>query len=388
MKTITLIDTDRNLNLPSWQAGPAEFGGTARGYSIRKETLHGGVREGVEVVEVDNGSFRFTVIPTRGMGIWKGWLGDLEVGWKSPVRGPVHPQFVAVNEPGGLGWLDGFDELLVRCGLVSNGAPDFDPTTGRLLYPLHGKIANKPAHHVEVAVDGETGEICVTGVVEEARFHFEKLRLTSTIRTKVGEPGFRIIDQVTNLGGNTAGMQLLYHTNFGQPILDPGATVVVPLKTMMPFNATAAESVQEWDRYPAAQRGYVERCYFFELVAGDDGRTHVLLKNAASTQGVSLRYPVQQLPCFTIWKNAVPASDGYVTGLEPATNFPNPRSYEASQQRVVNLEPGETRQFEVALEVHPDAASVSTAEQAVQRIQRQVEPHIFDGPQPGWCRQM
>ena len=29
-------------------------------------------------------------------------------------------------DPGGLGWLEGFDELFVRCGLDSNGPPLFD----------------------------------------------------------------------------------------------------------------------------------------------------------------------------------------------------------------------------------------------------------------------
>ena len=38
-----------------------------------------------------------------------------------------------MGEPSGLGWLDGFDELLVRCGLESNGAPEFD-ADGRVVY--------------------------------------------------------------------------------------------------------------------------------------------------------------------------------------------------------------------------------------------------------------
>ena len=83
------------------------------------------MREGVDTIEVDNGKFRFVVVPTRGMGLWKGWLGKTEIGWQSPVKGPVHPQFVPLTDPSGLGWLEGFDELMCRCGLESNGAPDF-----------------------------------------------------------------------------------------------------------------------------------------------------------------------------------------------------------------------------------------------------------------------
>ena len=66
------------------------------------------------------------MLPDRGLGIWKIMAGGVELGWQSPVHGPVHPRFVPLAEPSGLGWLDGFDELVARCGLVSNGAPDFD----------------------------------------------------------------------------------------------------------------------------------------------------------------------------------------------------------------------------------------------------------------------
>ena len=110
----------------------------------------------MDVIEVRHGEFRFTVVPTRGMGIWRAALGDLALGWKSPVHGPVHPAFVHTERADGLGWIDGFDELLVRCGLESNGAPEFLPD-GRLRYGLHGKIANIPAHKVEVAIDGDAG---------------------------------------------------------------------------------------------------------------------------------------------------------------------------------------------------------------------------------------
>ena len=93
------------------------------------------------------------------MGLWKAWLGEqLTLGWKSPVRGPVHPNFVPLMEPSGLGWLDGFDELLCRCGAESNGAPDFTEQ-GALTFPLHGRLANRPAHFVEVAVDGDEIQI-------------------------------------------------------------------------------------------------------------------------------------------------------------------------------------------------------------------------------------
>ena len=80
------------------------------------------------------------------------------------------------------------------------------------------------------------------------------------------------------------------------------------------------------------------------------------------------------------------AADGYVTGLEPGTNFPNPRSFEGQQGRVVKLGPGETVKFEVELDVHGDAAAVATAEAAVKKIQSRGEPKVFTKPEQGWTK--
>ena len=113
----------------------------------------------------------------------------MPLGWQSPVKGPVHPAFfVPLSEP--LGFLQGFDEFLCRCGLESNEAPEFD-AQGRLRDGLHGKIANLPADQVQVAIDGDSGEITVSGTVDEAGPFGVKLRLHTSISTHVGENGFR-----------------------------------------------------------------------------------------------------------------------------------------------------------------------------------------------------
>ena len=154
----------------------------------------------------------------------------------------------------------------------------------------------------------------------------------------------------------------------------------------VPRDPRAAEGIGKWDTYPNEQAGFKEQVYFFELAADSRGMTEVLLKNAHGTSGVSLRYAKKQLPCFTLWKNTPMAADGYVTGLEPGTNFPNPRSFESEHDRVVKLAPGESVRFEVELAVHGDAAAVSTAEQAVAKLQSGTKPQIFEKPQADWTK--
>ena len=382
-KTWTLTDVDNDVYLDEIDLCPDDVEGTAGGYSVHKRTLRGGLRDGVDVIKVDNGRFRFTVLPTRGMGLWRGSLDDVRLGWKSPVRGPVNPSFVNIAEPSGLGWLNGFDEFLVRCGLESNGAPVFDEN-GALIYPLHGKIANCPAHKTEVTIDGDTGEISVTGVVDESRLFFNKLRLTTTYTTKPGQPGVTVTDTVSNFSAEPSELQLLYHINFGSPLLDPESKLVAPVVKVAPRDNYAAQCIDAWDTYDPEMPGSSEICNFFELAADADGQTRVLLHNAAGNQGASLQFNKNQLPCFTQWKNRQAVADGFVTGLEPATNFPNPRPFEEEKGRVIVLQPGESRDFQITIEAHESAAKVEAARAEIAKLAEAADIKVLQKPNADW----
>jgi len=374
----------RDLHVDRFKIDDDDVKGTPRGWSVRKRTLRGGRRDGVDVIEIDNGAVEITVVPSRGMGIWQVITGDDRLGWQAPIRGPVHPREVNLGEPGGLGWLDGFDELLVRCGLESNGAPEFDKD-GRLQYPLHGKIANQPSDEVTVTVDRDAGEIRVSGVVDEVRFHSLKVRLHATLVTRFGEAGFRIQDQVENLSASPAEVQMLYHFNVGVPLLDAGSQLVAPSSTVVPRNAHAAEGIGSYTDYRAEEAGYEEQVYFHHMHTAGDGQARVLLKNAHSSAGVSLVYDAKKLPCFSQWKNTTAVVDGYVTGIEPGTNFPNPRTYEGEQGRVLKLAGGARASLGLGVEWHRDAASVKSAETAVSKLRAGRQAQVFESPQKGWC---
>ncbi len=366
-------------------AGPQSFKaeGLPDGVNISATTHTGGVSQGVTTVRVDNGDLSFVVTPTRGMGLAKAWLGDLELGWKSPVRGPVHPAFVPVSEPSGLGWLDGFDELLVRCGLESNGAPGFHEN-GQLKHPLHGRIANRPAHKVEAAFDEDTGDITITGIVEETRFLFYNLRLTSTLRTRVGETAIHVHDTVENLSAGDAEFQMLYHINFGRPLLDKDSQFIAPVEKLTPRNAHAAEGLAGWNSYAAPQAGFVEQVYLMQLHSDEHGDTQSLLKNAAGSQGISIHCNTKQLPYFILWKNTAAEADGYVTGLEPATNFPNSRDFEGEQGRVVKLAGGASHTMQLTIAPHNSPETITAAEEAIQSLAA-APPQIDQEPQKDWC---
>lgn len=344
---------------------------------LQLETLHEGVSAGVELLRVELAAdFTALLLPTRGLGLQSVQLGEHEFAWRSPQRRPVHPQFVDLGEPSGLGWLDGFTELLVRCGLTSNGAPEHD-SRGQLVHPLHGRIANLPAHSLQ-ARSPSPGVLEVSGCVDEIRFHFEKWRLWTTYRFFEGQARIQIVDRVENLAGTRRDFQMLYHYNLGQPLLDAGARIHVPHRRIAPRNPHAASGLGEWSTMPAPQSGFEEQVYFFSPLADQTGRTLAVLENAAGTAASAIEFAPDELSCFSLWKNPVAEADGYVVGLEPATNYPNPKSVERQSGRTVWLEPGATRTFTIDLHFATDAAATRRLVDRVHSIQTLAKAEVVN----------
>ena len=100
-----LIDKDSNRVVDELHIAGADVSQAAEAAKVEYRRLHGGRQEGLHMLSIDNGAMRVSIIPERGMGIWKAWSGEVELGWQSPIDGPVHPNWVPLHEPTGLGWL-------------------------------------------------------------------------------------------------------------------------------------------------------------------------------------------------------------------------------------------------------------------------------------------
>lgn len=358
-------------------------------WSIRKRTLRGGLRDGVDIIEVHNGVLSYSILPTRGMGLWRGSHRGLFLGWRSAVHGPVHPTFVNPTERNGLGWLNGFDEWLCRCGMSSNGPPGVDAFTDNKGQPathhltLHGRVANLPAHFVEVRVNLDPPhELIVTGHVQEASLFATHFHLAATYTTVPGSSRLMIHDVVENRGANDAEMQMLYHLNLGAPLLEAGSRLLAPIDEMAPHNAHSAADIDNHEVYTDPTVGFVEQCYFYELLGDDVQRTVVLLHNAEATRGLAVRFKTEEIPCFTLWKNSAAVADGFVTGLEPGTNYPNFRSFERQHGRVPILPPGGKWECEWSVEICDSALGVADVKKEIADLQKREQPMIHRVAQP------
>ena len=365
-ETFVLSSVKQNVNAEN-------FSMSGNGWSVTKQSLHGGHQEGCEMVTVNNGALIIRVIPTRGMSILDIVKGDVRMGWDSPVPEVVNPAHIDLESRGGLGWLEGFNEWMVRCGLEYAGHPGTDVminNTGEKseqTLTLHGKIGNIPASEVTLHVDGNT--LRLRGTVYEKFFYGPKFKLVTEIATEIGSDTWSINDSLTNLGGADQEFQLIYHGNYGSSILEGGAMVHATAKSVTPMNAHAAQAVNSWQTYAPPTQGFSEEVYLIEPVADSAGNAYALLHNKAADLATTVSYKIEQLPYFTLWKNTTSREDGYVTGLEPGTGYPFNRMVERSFGRVPKIAPGETRNFNLSYTLLEGAANVSAAVRQIAAVQ-------------------
>ena len=153
----------------------------------------------------------------------------LRLGWDSPVGEIIHPSYIRLTDNGGQGWVAGFGGLMVRGGLASFGSPTQD---GAQQLTLHGHVDYLPASFVSVRYEASPQpRLVFRGIVNDVQTFGPQLRLTSEISTPIGKPQVSFDDQVTNLSDVPQEMELLYHTNFGTPLLGAGAEFVAPRQT-------------------------------------------------------------------------------------------------------------------------------------------------------------
>jgi peroxiredoxin len=187
---------------------------------------------------------------------------------------------------------------------------------------------------------------------------------------------------VTNRSAIEQEFGILYHGNYGRPLMEEGARFIGPARQVTPINDHAASDVARYGTYRGPKAGFPEQVYCLRMWADENNRTKVMLRNAAGDKAVSMAYSVRELPFFTLWKNPVAGEDGYVTGLEPGTGFPRNRSVERKFGRVPKLGPHQSRSFTIDFALHAGKDSVGAAEADIARILAGRDTRVDKAPLP------
>lgn len=365
-KDYILTDTDTNTAIGNWRITNRDLH-TRVPFSVEKVTLHGGKQEGTEVITIKSGEFTLRLSPTRGMGILSAVADGVRMGWDSPVNEIVNPKFINLDSRGGSGWLEGFNEAMVRCGYEWAGHPVF--ADGQM-YSLHGRAANTPVSKLIVSVEQKAPyTITVKGLIKESTFKKSSLQAWATLSYTPGHRSFTVADKLTNVGDYPQDYEVIYHSNFGTPVLEKGAHFVAPVREISPFNDYAATGLSTWQTYLGPTPNFDEMVFNIFPYSDDKGNTQVMIKNRDGDKGAGIAFNVNSLPVLSLWKNTDTLKRGYVTGLEPGTNFSYPVTIERQQKRIRQLPPGKSVNFILTYTLLTNRNAVDAYEGQINAIQ-------------------
>jgi hypothetical protein len=228
---------------------------------------------------------------------------------------------------------------------------------------LHGSISNTPAESVNWSEHwkGEEYLLTVSGKVREASVFGSNLLLERTISTSLESASFSLRDVVENQGVHHSPLMVLYHFNFGFPLLTERSRIYAPSQALEPATDFAAGTQESWDRFESPQVEVEERVYFHRMRPGPAGKVTVVLVSDSDRPefGVALTYDPQTLPEFVQWK--MTGANHFVLGLEPANCRTLGRKAERQRGTLQTLAPEERRAFQLEFRVLNGAEEVAHA---------------------------
>ncbi|POP45513.1 DUF4432 domain-containing protein [Superficieibacter electus] len=307
---------------------------------IKHYELRSGKAKGTEAFDVRTGAgLAFTVVKDRALDIAWASYKDTALSFITP-NGMVAPTFF---EPQGNGFLRSFYAgLLTTCGLSYIGTPCED--NGEAL-GLHGRLAATPAEEVGYRTERtEDGiEFIINGKIRETRLFGENLTLERTLRCEYGKNVLHITDKVTNNGFSEQPLQILYHFNYGWPLLSPDAEILLSARNVVPRTVRAEEGLTGHLDITAPQPGFAEQVYYITPGSDSEGMSKIALINRQLGWGIYETFSTRQLPNVIQWKNL--GAGEYVMGLEVSNSFPDGRDKERAAGRLQFIQPGETLDY-------------------------------------------
>jgi galactose mutarotase-like enzyme len=196
----------------------------------------------------------------------------------------------------------------------------------------------------------------VKGRMRHYKVFGPNLVLVRAIHTRLGSDVLRIEDTVTNAGYERTPFQILYHCNFGFPVIGPDTELWVETERSAPRDDEAAKGFDRHTRFEDPTPGYAEQVFLHHPRPDAEGYGCAALVNRALDFGAYVRFRLAELPNLVQWK--MMGQGTYVVGLEPANCGVSGRAADRAAGTLRTLEPGESQSLVVEIGVLPDQGAI------------------------------
>ena len=314
-------------------------------------TYNDGPARGMRAFHLKNGAgIEMTVLADRGLDIPYLSFKGHQVGFTSKT-GLKAPSLY--TEDGARGFLRQFYGGLLTTGGLSYAGSSY--MKNGVSYGLHGPFSNTPAQFALArrVFEREEALLEVTGDIRQSQVFGENLVLSRRLVLETETNALRIEDTVENQGFLTSPLMLLYHINFGYPLLDAGARVYTSPGTVTPRDEHARAGLPREREMEEPSPDRPEECFFHTDLAD---RAFAMLHNARLGIAAVIHYDGRQLPLLCEWK-CMRAGD-YALGLEPTTCGVLSREEAEKNGSLQTLQPGERRAFSLRLEFTDEPARI------------------------------
>ena len=314
--------------------------------------LNDGPARGVRAFDLDNGrGIQLTVLADRGLDIAGLAFRGHQMAFlsKTGVKSPF-----LYAEDGARGFLRQFYAgLLTTCGLSYAGAACEEDGQA---YGLHGPFSNTPAGHVnaEMVHEGDDAVIQLSGEIRQSEVFGDNLVLKRALCLQTEQDVIHIRDTVENQGFFKSPLMLVYHVNFGYPLLDEGARVYTSAGLVSPRDETAQAGYKDHAAMEAPGINRPEECFFHTRHPGKEA--FAMLHNERLGMAAVLHFDAAALPLLCQWK-CMRAGD-YALGLEPTTSGVMGRPAAREDGSLLMLKPGESRVFSMKLTLTDEALAI------------------------------
>ena len=297
-------------------------------FTLRRVIIDEGKASGARVIEISTANgLQIDLLPDSGLDIGQVRYKGANMSWISK-NGYDAPRCDIPFENEFLRYFPG--GLLYTGGLRSAGPANRD---GDEWHPLHGRFHGLSAEQVCARVEND--EIIVSGIIRETALFGAVLQLKREYRIPIFGSEIHLRDSLTNLGFQPEEYALLYHCNFGWPLVSEEACVELPdRRKTTPRTDFAATALGKEETFTRPNPGEEERVFFHEDM---EHRASIV------NPGLNVRMTIawsDTLPILSHWRSM--ASGDYVCGLEPSNTYIMGRARERENGTLPVLKPFES----------------------------------------------